>query len=131
MGLRPEAAAADHNETEIEKLDTDASKNAVSANKNTNKMTTIILSIKASFLLLATKNMILLTSLFLYSGFVLSFFSGVYPTAIGNSGTMPNAMAIVGLNGVFIGIGEVLGGGMFVFGSKIMNKVPTNILLIA
>lgn len=99
-------------------------KNTTSAGK------TILDSMVQSFQLLATKEMLLMSSLFIYSGFVLSFFSGVYPTAIGNSKSMQDSMATVGLVGVFIGAGEVIGGGMFVFGSKVMERVSRPTLLV-
>ena len=62
----------------------------------------------------------------MYTGFTMSFYAGIYPTAVGNSKLMPNAMAIVGMVGIFTGIGEVSCGGLFVFGSKFMNKIPRN-----
>ena len=73
--------------------------------------------------------MVLLIGIFMYSGFVLSFFSGVYPTSIGNSNLLENSMSVVGLVGLSVGFGEVLGGGLFVFGSKFMSKIKTPILL--
>ena len=87
-------------------------------------------SIVDAFKLLVTKDMLLCMSLFMYSGLVVSFYTGVYPTAIGNSKTMPEQMGTVGLVGVFTGVGEVVGGGLFVFGSRLTNKVPRPILLI-
>ncbi|XP_048408333.1 UNC93-like protein MFSD11 isoform X1 [Stegostoma tigrinum] len=61
-----------------------------------------------------TKNMVLLSIPIAYSGLVLTFYSGVYGTCIGATrqfGTM--AKGLIGLSGIFIGIGEILGGGIF------------------
>lgn len=90
----------------------------------------VITSIINAFKLLVTRDMILIASLFLYSGFALSFFSGVYTTAVGNSKNLKDSAATVGLVGMSIGIGEVLGGGLFVFGAKLMDKVKRPQLLI-
>uniref|UniRef100_A0A2H1WVS8 UNC93-like protein MFSD11 n=1 Tax=Spodoptera frugiperda TaxID=7108 RepID=A0A2H1WVS8_SPOFR len=53
-------------------------------------------------------------------GVELSFFSGVYSPSIGFTLSMgENAKQLVGLSGVFIGMGEVLGGALFgILGSK-------------
>ncbi|XP_067912940.1 UNC93-like protein MFSD11 isoform X2 [Heterodontus francisci] len=64
--------------------------------------------------LFRTKNMLLLSVTIVYSGLVLTFYSGVYGTCIGATrqfGTV--AKGLVGLTGMFIGIGEILGGGIF------------------
>ncbi|GCC36159.1 hypothetical protein chiPu_0014651 [Chiloscyllium punctatum] len=64
--------------------------------------------------LFCTKNMLLLSMPIAYSGLVLTFYSGVYGTCIGATrqfGTM--AKGLIGLSGIFIGIGEILGGGVF------------------
>ena len=87
-------------------------------------------SIKNAFKLLFTKEIILIASLFLYSGFELSFFSGVYTTSVGNSKNLENPSSAVGLVGMCIGVGEVFGGGLFVFGSKLMDKIKRPHLLI-
>merc|ERR1712130_340782 len=72
--------------------------------------------------LLFSHELLLMVPLFLYSGFLMSFYQGVYTTAIGNTHAMPERMGTVGLIGLLIGIGEVFGGGMFVFGAKLTNK---------
>ncbi|KAG7302811.1 hypothetical protein JYU34_012788 [Plutella xylostella] len=70
--------------------------------------------------LFMTKEMILLSATFIYTGVELSFFSGVYSPSIGFTLAMgDNAKQLVGLSGVFIGMGEVLGGALFgILGSK-------------
>ncbi|XP_053698966.1 UNC93-like protein MFSD11 [Sabethes cyaneus] len=64
--------------------------------------------------LFVTKNILLLTVPFIYTGLALSFFSGVYGASIGFTNALgEQAKQLVGLNGVFIGVGEVLGGVVF------------------
>ncbi|XP_034247837.1 UNC93-like protein MFSD11 [Thrips palmi] len=61
-----------------------------------------------------TKNMALLSVTFFYTGLELSFFSGVYSPSIGFTKQMgENAKQLVGLSGIFIGLGEVIGGALF------------------
>ncbi|KAI5651745.1 ion channel regulatory protein UNC-93 domain-containing protein [Phthorimaea operculella] len=75
---------------------------------------------KGALRLFATKDMLLLSVCFIYTGVELSFFSGVYSSAIGFTLSIgENAKQLVGLSGVFIGMGEVLGGALFgILGSK-------------
>ncbi|XP_026488280.2 UNC93-like protein MFSD11 isoform X1 [Vanessa tameamea] len=70
--------------------------------------------------LFCTSDMILLSAAFVYTGVELSFFSGVYSPSIGFTLAMgENAKQLVGLSGVFIGMGEVLGGAIFgILGNK-------------
>ena len=98
--------------------------------ENSSTFSMVIDSIRNAFKLLVTREMLLSTSLFVYSGYELSFFSGVYTTAIGNSKNLEDSTAIVGLVGMTIGVGEVLGGGLFVFGGKIMDNIKRSHLLI-
>ena len=60
--------------------------------------------------LLVTKEILALSLLFVYTGLELNFFSGVYGTCMGNVKLDSFGVRSVGLNGVFIGIGEVAGG---------------------
>ncbi|XP_028044058.1 UNC93-like protein MFSD11 [Bombyx mandarina] len=75
---------------------------------------------KGALKLFCTKDMLLLSVTFIYTGIELSFFSGVYSPSIGFTLAMgENAKQLVGLSGVFIGMGEVLGGALFgILGSK-------------
>lgn len=58
--------------------------------------------------------MLLLAVVFLYTGLELCFFSGVYGTCLANTKQFEHkAKALLGLNGIFIGIGEILGGTVF------------------
>lgn len=75
---------------------------------------------KGALKLFCTRDMLLLSITFIYTGVELSFFSGVYSPSIGFTlGMGENAKQLVGLSGVFIGLGEVLGGALFgILGSK-------------
>ncbi|KAJ8730204.1 hypothetical protein PYW07_017242 [Mythimna separata] len=75
---------------------------------------------KGALKLFCTRDMLLLSVTFIYTGVELSFFSGVYSSSIGFTLSMgENAKQLVGLSGVFIGMGEVLGGALFgILGSK-------------
>uniref|UniRef100_A0A1B6DK71 UNC93-like protein MFSD11 n=1 Tax=Clastoptera arizonana TaxID=38151 RepID=A0A1B6DK71_9HEMI len=77
-------------------------------------------ALKEAVSLFKTKEMLLLCITFLYSGFELSFYSGVYSTCIGFTRKFgASSKQLVGLSGIFIGFGEVLGGITFgLLGSK-------------
>ncbi|KAJ8251724.1 hypothetical protein GJAV_G00224430 [Gymnothorax javanicus] len=69
---------------------------------------------KRAILVFFTKEMLLLSVATAYTGLELTFYSGVYGTCIGamtQFGT--DAKGLIGLSGIFIGIGEILGGGVF------------------
>lgn len=70
---------------------------------------------KSAIRLTKSLNMILLASSFLFTGILLTFFTGVFGTAIGATTQLgDNAKEYIGIVGISIGIGELLGG--FVFG---------------
>ncbi|NWX51800.1 MFS11 protein, partial [Steatornis caripensis] len=72
-------------------------------------------SIKLSF----TKEILLLSVTTAYTGLELTFFSGVYGTCIGAVNRFGSeAKSLIGLSGIFIGVGEILGGGIFGLLSK-------------
>ncbi|XP_062381496.1 UNC93-like protein MFSD11 [Sardina pilchardus] len=69
---------------------------------------------KKALKLFVTKEMLLLSISIAYSGLELTFYSGVYGTSIGAMTVFgDNAKSLIGLSGIFIGIGEILGGGIF------------------
>ncbi|KRT85162.1 membrane transporter, partial [Oryctes borbonicus] len=70
--------------------------------------------------LFLTKNMLLLSITFFYTGVELSFYSGVYSPSIGFTKQLGDASTqLVGLSGIFIGLGEVIGGATFgILGAK-------------
>uniref|UniRef100_A0A8C7S5V1 Major facilitator superfamily domain containing 11 n=1 Tax=Oncorhynchus mykiss TaxID=8022 RepID=A0A8C7S5V1_ONCMY len=70
-------------------------------------------SIKA-LQLSVTKEMLLLSISIAYTGLELTFYSGVYGTCIGAMTQFgEDAKSLIGLSGIFIGLGEILGGGVF------------------
>ncbi|XP_069381662.1 UNC93-like protein MFSD11 [Paralichthys olivaceus] len=61
-----------------------------------------------------TKEMLLLSVSIGYTGLELTFYSGVYGTCVGAmTGFGKDAKSLIGISGIFIGIGEILGGGVF------------------
>lgn len=69
---------------------------------------------KKSIQLAMTKEMLLLSIPFAYSGLELTFYSGVYGTCLGAMSQFgENAKGLIGLSGILIGVGEILGGGLF------------------
>ncbi|XP_072337272.1 UNC93-like protein MFSD11 [Scyliorhinus torazame] len=82
--------------------------------KATSAMDQIMSEFWSMLRLFRTKNMLLLSVTIVYSGLVLTFYSGVYGTCIGATREFgPVAKGLIGLSGIFIGIGEILGGGIF------------------
>jgi MFS family permease len=68
-------------------------------------------------------DMILLSFAFLFTGQLLSFFTGVYGTAIGATSEFgPDSKKYIGLAGICIGLGEILGGATFGLLGKRVNK---------
>ncbi|XP_057673535.1 UNC93-like protein MFSD11 [Corythoichthys intestinalis] len=64
--------------------------------------------------MLVTKEMLLLSLAIAYTGVELTFYSGVYGTCVGATRAFgPDAKSLVGLSGIFVGLGEILGGGAF------------------
>ncbi|XP_022666487.1 UNC93-like protein MFSD11 isoform X2 [Varroa destructor] len=75
------------------------------------KKTLFVSGIVNSFALLKTSKMLLLSIAFIYTGLELSFFSGVYSTAIGFTMEFgDDSSKYVPISGLLIGTGEVLSG---------------------
>lgn len=69
---------------------------------------------KRSIELAMTKEMLLLSLPFAYSGLELTFYSGVYGTCLGAMTQFgEDAKGLIGLSGILIGVGEIVGGGVF------------------
>nr|CAI5855156.1 unnamed protein product [Callosobruchus analis] len=76
-------------------------------------------ALKGAWRLFITRDMLLLSITFLYTGLELGFFSGVYSSCIGFTSAFENGKELVGISGIFIGLGEVIGGSLFgILGSK-------------
>lgn len=64
--------------------------------------------------LFGTKTILLLSFCMAYSGLELTFYSGVYGTCIGATTQFgAAAKGLIGLSGMLVGIGEIVGGGLF------------------
>ncbi|KAG0723911.1 UNC93-like protein MFSD11 [Chionoecetes opilio] len=88
-------------------------------------------ALKKSFDLFKTRDMLLLSATFFYTGIELSFFSGVYSACLSFTLRFPDPKRLVGLSGMFIGVGEILGGGVFgIFGSKTVKYGRDPIILL-
>ncbi|XP_074745090.1 UNC93-like protein MFSD11 isoform X2 [Strix uralensis] len=84
-----------------------------------NKMTRAVAAFKKSIKLSFTKEILLLSVTTAYTGLVLTFFSGVYGTCIGAVNRFGSEeKSLIGLSGIFTGVGEILGGGLFGLLSK-------------
>ncbi|CAI9610632.1 unnamed protein product, partial [Staurois parvus] len=88
----------------------------VSSQSNISKaLDAFVKSLKLS----VTKEMLLLSVSMAYTGFELTFYSGVFGTCIGAINWFgADAKSLIGLSGIFVGIGEVLGGAVFGLLSK-------------
>uniref|UniRef100_A0A673MNK0 UNC93-like protein MFSD11 n=1 Tax=Sinocyclocheilus rhinocerous TaxID=307959 RepID=A0A673MNK0_9TELE len=61
-----------------------------------------------------TKTILLLSFCMAYSGLELSFYSGVYGTCIGATTHFGDAAkGLIGISGIVVGVGEIVGGGLF------------------
>ncbi|KAK2528564.1 UNC93-like protein MFSD11 [Columba livia] len=84
-----------------------------------NTMTRAVAAFKKSIKLSFTKEIMLLSVTTAYTGLELTFFSGVYGTCIGAMNRFGSEeKSLIGLSGIFIGVGEILGGGIFGLLSK-------------
>ncbi|XP_074553562.1 UNC93-like protein MFSD11 [Halichoeres trimaculatus] len=64
--------------------------------------------------LVKAKTILLLSPCMAYSGLELSFYSGVYGTCIGATAHFGEAAkGLVGISGIMVGVGEIVGGGLF------------------
>ncbi|KGL73474.1 UNC93-like MFSD11 [Tinamus guttatus] len=83
------------------------------------KMARAVAAFKKAVKLSFTKEILLLSVTTAYTGLELTFFTGVYGTCIGAVNRFGNEeKSLIGLSGIFIGVGEVLGGGIFGLVSK-------------
>ena len=105
---------------------------AVPENKTNSKFSDAWEAFLTSVKLFKTREMLLLSITFFYTGLELTFFSGVYSTSVGATKSFGNdADRLVGLTGIFIGVGEILGGGIFgIFGKKTVRYGRDPIVLL-
>jgi len=80
-------------------------------------------ALRNSFKLFMTKDMMMLSVTFFYTGLQLSIWSGVYPTCVGFTNTFgENRKALATICMIFIAAGEVLGGAIFGFLGHLTTK---------
>jgi len=88
-------------------------------------------ALRGAVALFLTRDMLLLCVTFFYTGLELGFWSGVYGSCIGFTENLRNRKELVVLSGIFIGLGEVLGGAAFgILGSR-TNKWGRDPIVIA
>uniref|UniRef100_A0ACB8EKW2 DUF895 domain membrane protein n=1 Tax=Sphaerodactylus townsendi TaxID=933632 RepID=A0ACB8EKW2_9SAUR len=93
--------------------------NLVEPMADQSKMTRAADAFKSAIKLCSTKEILLLSVTTAYTGLELTFFSGVYGTCIGAVNKFGvEEKSLIGLSGIFTGIGEILGGGIFGLLSK-------------
>lgn len=81
--------------------------------------------------LLKTRNMILLSIAFIYTGLELSFFSGVYGTCLaGTKRFGEDSKKYMGISGMLIGCGEIIGGALFGILGKKTNKYGRDLIVM-
>ncbi|KAG5682589.1 hypothetical protein PVAND_011934 [Polypedilum vanderplanki] len=92
----------------------------------------VVVAFRNSVNLFFTREMLMLSLTFFYTGLELSFFSGVYSPSIGFTTQIgESAKQLVGLSGIFIGVGEVFGGVAFgLLGTRITNKLGRDPIVI-
>uniref|UniRef100_H2YJY8 UNC93-like protein MFSD11 n=1 Tax=Ciona savignyi TaxID=51511 RepID=H2YJY8_CIOSA len=85
-----------------------------------------------SWKLFLTRDMMILSITFFYTGLELTFFSGVYSTCVGATERFgEDSDKLVGLTGIMIGVGEILGGALFgIFGKKTIRYGRDPIVLM-
>ncbi|XP_072392200.1 UNC93-like protein MFSD11 [Diabrotica undecimpunctata] len=75
-----------------------------------------------------TKNMLLLGIIFMYGGIFYGFMNGIYSSALGFTQNLPNPKQLVGLSGIFVGIGEIFGGSIVTIFRKKVVALGRNVL---
>lgn len=91
----------------------------------------MLYAFKSSIMLSIKKEMIFLSIVFIYTGLELNFFTAVYGTCIGNVQLPTFGIRAVGLNGIFIGLGEVTGGLIFmVLGALVKTNCRKIIVIV-
>ncbi|KAK2833228.1 hypothetical protein Q5P01_017117 [Channa striata] len=77
-------------------------------------MEDVKLELKTILQLVKSKPILLLAPCMAYSGLELSFYSGVYGTCIGATAQFgERAKGLIGISGIMVGVGEIVGGGLF------------------
>ncbi|XP_007237381.1 UNC93-like protein MFSD11 [Astyanax mexicanus] len=108
--IEPEAPPSEASESLLPGDNSESSSVVVSQSLSTQALN----AFKKAIQLAMTKEMLLLSVSIAYTGLELTFYSGVYGTCIGAMNQFgEHAKGLIGLSGIFIGIGEILGGSLF------------------
>ncbi|XP_025087138.1 UNC93-like protein MFSD11 isoform X2 [Pomacea canaliculata] len=92
---------------------------------------TPLMALKKSFHLFRTKEMMILSVVFAYTGLEMTFFSSVYGTCIGqNEHFGQQRKAYLGISGMLIGAGEIAGGVIFGLIGKKTNAFGRDPLVV-
>jgi hypothetical protein len=84
-----------------------------------------------TFKLLQTKEMLLMTVVFMYTGVELSFWSSIYPTCIANTNKLGATKSLLALNAIAQGLGQAASGFLFgILSSKTRRFGRTRIVLL-
>ncbi|XP_026214474.1 UNC93-like protein MFSD11 [Anabas testudineus] len=108
----PESSSSDMSESQLHAESSDGSSTAISHRSGlcSQALDAFVQACK----MFVTKEMLLLSVSIGYTGLELTFYSGVYGTCIGAMTQFgKDAKGLIGISGICIGIGEILGGGVF------------------
>ncbi|XP_078257171.1 UNC93-like protein MFSD11 [Rhinoraja longicauda] len=82
-----------------------------------------VAAFKSAINIFLTKEILLLSVCIAYTGLELTFFSGVYGTCLGATNYFGDeAKSMIGLSGIFVGVGEIIGGATFGLLNKFLSK---------
>ncbi|XP_055510184.1 UNC93-like protein MFSD11 isoform X2 [Leucoraja erinacea] len=82
-----------------------------------------VAAFKSAINIFLTKEILLLSVCIAYTGLELTFFSGVYGTCLGATNYFGDeAKSLIGLSGIFVGVGEIIGGATFGLLNKFLSK---------
>ncbi|KAI9515283.1 DUF895 domain membrane protein [Dissostichus eleginoides] len=111
----PEAAPEDVTESLLQAESTESTASSSHQSIGSQALDAFVKACK----MFVTKEMLLLSFCIGYTGLELTFYSGVYGTCIGAMTSFGHdAKSLIGISGICIGVGEILGGGVF----GMMNK---------
>jgi len=89
-------------------------------------------ALKKAFAIFLTKDMILLSITNFYTGLLLTFWSGVYGPSIANTQDFGKAAkSLNGMHGIFVGVGEIIGGlGFGIFGHVLVKRGRDPVIML-
>ncbi|XP_056432454.1 UNC93-like protein MFSD11 [Gadus chalcogrammus] len=111
---KPDPSEPTPSETSEAPLHTESTSASVSGPPRRSLCTQALDAFVKACKLSVSKEMMLLSLPIMYTGLELTFYSGVYGTCIGAMTRFGhNAKGLIGMSGLLIGVGEILGGGVF------------------